>query len=336
MFLSRTATSMKFVCKGVCVRTALILAQLTCLSSTSLPPNVEALPPRTGSLITVLHQREYHSPTPDDSNLLSSVRLPLALKGGGVAPKKSSQRKDTVLTFEAASEHCSGQSLLVVGMGLRTIHSGVSQLEGISKLDLSNNSLSDLGGVRSIEGVRWLQAKHNRVTTTRTVRGMTELRVLNLGHNRLATLDGLSTLKQLRAVLLNNNELAGALSLPSLPFLSSLILSHNKIENIEGGSGENLPQLRKMSLSHNQLTSLPDLSSIPTLQEVRGAYNSVSEIPNWIRSCHALKVLDLGHNAIAVLDAGAAVALRGCMSLQNLNLAGNPVCETGGDRKSVV
>eukprot|EP00961_Rhodomonas_salina_P287569 3885367-Rhodomonas_salina.1 len=130
MFLSRTATSMKFVCKGVCVRTALILAQLTCLSSTSLPPNVEALPPRTGSLITVLHQREYHSPTPDDSNLLSSVRLPLALKGGGVAPKKSSQRKDTVLTFEAASEHCSGQSLLVVGMGLRTIHSGVSQLEG--------------------------------------------------------------------------------------------------------------------------------------------------------------------------------------------------------------
>lgn len=84
-----------------------------------------------------------------------------------------------------------------------------------------------------------------------------------------------------------------------------------------------LLKLTKLSAAHNKLSDVPDLSSNTALKELRLNDNHISHIPETLRSCTSLEILDFGNNQIA--EWTAIAALGSLTKLHNLNLKGNPI-----------
>jgi Leucine-rich repeat (LRR) protein len=101
-------------------------------------------------------------------------------------------------------------------------------------------------------------------------------------------------------------------------------LSHNEISDYNGSG---LLELRQLSLSCNRLCQFPDLSSHSKLRQLRLNGNQIMQLPKDKNSFPLwLEILDLGNNQIEKLS--NIKGLINCTRLRNLNLKGNPVCNT--------
>jgi Leucine-rich repeat (LRR) protein len=57
-------------------------------------------------------------------------------------------------------------------------------------------------------------------------------------------------------------------------------------------------ELTKLSAAHNQLTVLPDLTYNVLLKELRLNDNSITTLPESLRQCNAMEIMDLGNNQL--------------------------------------
>lgn len=84
-----------------------------------------------------------------------------------------------------------------------------------------------------------------------------------------------------------------------------------------------LLKLTKLSAAHNKLTAVPDLSYNVAVKELRLNDNQISDIPETLRKCNAIEILDFGNNQ---LKNWTDIAPLGSLTkLHNLNLKGNPI-----------
>lgn len=212
--------------------------------------------------------------------------------------------------------------LVLKGSELQRLPDDISRSSDLQKVDVSQNFLTDLKGLEGFCKLTWLKASHNQLNSVKHLKKLTTLNVLNLGYNKLTSTANLLKLKELRALILNDNLLE-EVNLNNLNLLNTLVISHNQIANIDVST---FPTLQKFSASHNKFTSVPNIQRQKDIKEIRLNDNQISDIPGWISQCKKLKLIDLGNNQIK--DMVPIKLLSKLPFIENLNLKGNPVCDT--------
>ncbi|KAH9699572.1 leucine-rich repeat and IQ domain-containing protein 1-related [Citrus sinensis] len=172
----------------------------------------------------------------------------------------------------------------------------LTDFNNLERLDLSSNNLTSLEGLRHCVNLKWLSVVQNKLQSLKGIEGLSKLTVLNAGKNKLRSMDEVMSVVSLRALILNDNEIVSICKLDQMKELNSLVLSRNPIRKI-GDSLLNMKAITKLSLSNCQ----------------------VQIIGSSLKSCTELKELRLADNDIKVL--------KSLVSLNNLNLQGNPVAE---------
>ena len=113
----------------------------------------------------------------------------------------------------------------------------VDELNGISRLDVSDQGLTSLKGISNLKKLTSLDASNNSLRNTDALSGLSRLNYLNLSQNKIVSVDGLASLDKLK----------------------ELNLSHNSLDDVEALSG--LDGLETLDLSYNNLTFTSDLST---------------------------------------------------------------------------
>eukprot|EP00111_Clytia_hemisphaerica_P021282 TCONS_00062638-protein len=191
------------------------------------------------------------------------------------------------------------------------------------KIDISSNLLTDLDGIESCEKtLKWLNVSHNRICSVKHLKGCTNLNVLNLSNNKITSLKHLKKLQSLKAIILNRNELSTLDGITGLKELNTLVISNNKFTELDLNGW---PKLQKFSATNNHFEAFPNCQALKSIGDIKLNHNAISEIPEWIKGCSRLKILDLGNNKLENFE--SIVSLKDLPNLENLNLKGNPLCD---------
>ncbi|KAH9659690.1 leucine-rich repeat and IQ domain-containing protein 1-related [Citrus sinensis] len=169
----------------------------------------------------------------------------------------------------------------------------------IKSLTLTHKALSDVSCLTDFNNLERLDLSSNNLTSLEGLRHCVNLKWLSVVQNKLQSLKGIEGLSKLTVLNAGKNKLRSmdeVMSVVSLRALILNVLSRNPIRKI-GDSLVNMKAITKLSLSNCQ----------------------VQIIGSSLKSCTELKELRLAHNDIKVL--------KSLVSLNNLNLQGNPVAE---------
>ncbi|KAK8789982.1 hypothetical protein WA158_006762 [Blastocystis sp. Blastoise] len=227
---------------------------------------------------------------------------------------------------EPLDSFTSNKTLKLCKLGIRKLED-FTELEQLSRLDLSNNFLESLRAISSCTKITTLNVSHNHLSGKglRGIVTMENLVSLNASYNRIKKMPEFifENIKHLKALILNNNSLKEMNFIKNLVELNTLILSHNNLDDLslEDNIWDNLMYLRKLSLSYNAFTSLsfPILSS---LHELNLSHNQLTTIDDSITKLPKLFLLDISYNDIENIE--ELNKLKEMKSLHQLICVNNP------------
>ncbi len=197
-------------------------------------------------------------------------------------------------------------------------------LSGLRVLNLRCNQLTQLpeGFSASLAQLQNLDMGENDLEPANlaALRGMAALETLSLDSNGLKEVS-LCDLPSLRQLSLRSNGLKELPSLAALAALARLDVADNALHlqlTVAAGS------LREVDMSYNQLQSMPHFEPSSALESLRLSNNRIKQLPDSLnRSFQSLRVLDVGHNAIAALP--PHVVELTCVALEELIVAQNRI-----------
>lgn len=192
----------------------------------------------------------------------------------------------------------SSGSLLTIGslVKLRTLLLGscaltdidaLSPLTALTKLDLSNNNIENIG-ILSL---------------------LPELQEVNLSNNPLSSIAGLSTCSHLTVLNVSNCELSSLSSLTGKEELTELMASNNKLVTLDDLEG--CTALSRLYAGANLLTNISVLPKLPALTVFVGDNNQIGEIPDFDEASCKLQQFSVNYNQVS--------ALNGLVNLTDLN-----------------
>lgn len=190
-------------------------------------------------------------------------------------------------------------SLSMVRCNLSSI-SELSSAIGLTHLDLSSNSIRDLGPINSLPELEYLNLSHNAVIQLTALTGATKLKELDLSYNSVNSTIALSGCKSMEILRLDYNNLTNFEGLGTLPELKNLYASHNQISSIEHLAP--LSKLSELDVSNNVLTDLSALSGNSSIKILNFKNNQVSALPSFAKDS-ALSSIDGSRNNLTTLDA---------------------------------
>ncbi|XP_059622241.1 toll-like receptor 6 [Phlebotomus argentipes] len=204
--------------------------------------------------------------------------------------------------------------------------------QSIQEVYLHNNSISVLspGLFANLDQLQALDLGSNQLTSTwinrNTFAGLIRLVLLNLSNNRITKLEPeiFSDLYTLQILNLRYNQLESIAADTFSPMnnLHTLLLSHNKIKFLDGYSLNGLYVLSLLSLDNNVLAGVhPEaFRNCSALQDLNLSGNELVSVPSALKDMRLLKTVDLGENAISVIEENA---FRGMNNLYGLRLIEN-------------
>lgn len=179
----------------------------------------------------------------------------------------------------------------------------IQQIEGLEKLDMSNNSLTRLPrGVKHLKDLKELVMDENflgevpikRLSKASFIKEVSfnKSHAMSLAEARYDKLDFLEVLK------VNNSKIDKVHhSLYELAGLKELQLQENQIKQMPDGISK-MAHLEKLSFYKNELKDLPTDIFQLDLKIIDVYYNQLEVIPDAIGSLSKLEVLFLAHNRI--------------------------------------
>lgn len=254
------------------------------------------------------------------------------------------------------------QGCLFAGLQIMDLHGnqihdlpqGLSMLENLTSLNLSNNRIDNkgLGIISQIKSLRELRLRDNALNGELNVQvgNVRTLELLDLSGNAIANLpDSFCNLTALRTLKIDGNRLE------SLPFsllsdiplcdldvssnrlrgslfppgpdvvfrLRSLDASCNALISLSEGRPVVMPSLHTLKIAENRIKMLPDISEWVCLNTLTAAGNQISSLPVGLTSLRMLKNVDFARNDIRDLD-GQIGLMDG---LTVFHIANNPLRE---------
>ena len=241
-----------------------------------------------------------------------------------------------------------------------TIPSDISNLSGLTHLDLGGNSLSGTipSGLSSLSKLIFLFLDGNSLSGTIPDLSSTDLGELRLDNNELSgTIPAWLNNKDMTRLTLHGNRLTGTIpDLSGLDRLRDFDLSNNRLsgtipqaESMPGGLSQessggarsagaqakatgNLPNTGRLDLSNNSISgTIPDLSSLNGVYDLNFSRNRLGGELNASHLPTNLNVLDLSENRLS----GTIPDLSGLTKLLLLYLQGNNFSGTIPDLSSI-
>ena len=129
--------------------------------------------------------------------------------------------------------------------------SALSVCTSLEELRLSGNYIRDIGPLLDIPKLRVLDLSNNMISDIRPLMSMTTLEHLNLAGNKISSITALSQLKQLKELVLNGNDIDGTQNLAKLSALKILGLKKTGISDADLEKLYNLKNLTVLALENN-------------------------------------------------------------------------------------
>ena len=166
-----------------------------------------------------------------------------------------------------------------------------SDLAGLTELDASERSVSNLSGIEHCINLHNLNLERNSINDISQLSGLTDLQMLNLAfNNRITELSSLRNLTKLQTLNLAVNQIIYISPLSDLPNMRRLYLYDNQISDISPLSG--LTKLQELSLGGNKVIDLNPLSRLINLERLQVESNQVIDLAPLSGLTH-LQPLDL-------------------------------------------
>lgn len=270
----------------------------------------------TGNPIRTLRSSLVSGPTPALLKFLRS-RLPAEEEGG-----TTSENKKEVIA-RASRLSLGSKELSLGGHGLNDVPPQVWETSGITKVDLSKNSIEVLPvELSSCASLETLILSRNKIKEwpNAILESLCNLVCLKLDGNplRQIPLDGFKAASKLQVLDLSGN--AGCLpEYPAFSFLlevQELYLRRMQISEIRGDI-LSLSKLRVLDMSQNSLQLIPEgFKDATSLQELRLSDNNISTLPPELGLLEpTLQVLQLDGNPLRsirrpILDRGTKAVLK--------------------------
>lgn len=129
--------------------------------------------------------------------------------------------------------------------------SALSVCTSLEELRLSGNYIRDISPLLDIPKLRVLDLSNNMISDIRALMSMTTLEHLNLAGNKISSITALSQLKQLKELVLNGNDIDGTQNLAKLSALKILGLKETGISDADLEKLYNLKNLTVLALENN-------------------------------------------------------------------------------------
>lgn len=188
--------------------------------------------------------------------------------------------------------------LILKDCGLSTIE-GLTEAKGLTRLDLSDNTIRKLEPLRNMSTLLEINLKHNAVTSLEALTELSNLEKLDVSYNALTSLSPIASCAKLSWLDAGNNQLTSVEGANKLPLLSHLGLSFNKLTDVSPLAS--CSELVNLSIASNEITDISALNALLKLDILDFAYNKVAALPDWQEGC-TLRVIDGSYNALTSID----------------------------------
>jgi Leucine-rich repeat (LRR) protein len=194
------------------------------------------------------------------------------------------------------------------GLQLKAVPEGVSRLDGLLALNLSNNTLEGLpGAIGQLGDLHSLDLSSNQLRELPEQLGqLRKLVCLDLAGNRLqAWPEACCDLEALVALRLGQNPLRSLppafVRLTQLEYLSLRAIQQHGLLDI----ALRLPKLHELDLGDMGLEAVPEgLRALPLLEGLNLDHNPIGLLPDWLGDLPRLRHLDLSYISATRLPVG--------------------------------
>ena len=176
----------------------------------------------------------------------------------------------------------------------------LASLNNLVYLDLSANTLRNIGVLAGMPGLQQLNLANNVVNDLAPLSGLGKLESLDISYNAVASLTPLKSLENLKTLLASNNQIGSVSELNGLTALEILNLSHNNITDIS--PLRSLSALNELNASNNALVSMDGLQMLSHLRILNLSYNQITELPAFQKTCELVNI-DMSHNLLLNVEA---------------------------------
>ena len=149
-----------------------------------------------------------------------------------------------------------------------------SGLTAITKLNLRNNSISDISPLEGLTTLTSLDLYHCNVSDISPLDDMTALTRLWLNDNNVGDISALDDLTKLTFLAINRNEISDISALEDLTKITNLTLSYNQISDIS--ALEDLKALTRLYLHNNSIIDISVFEDLTALTYITLDNNSIS------------------------------------------------------------
>ena len=189
-------------------------------------------------------------------------------------------------------------------------------LVGLTTLDASSRSISDLTGIEFCTSLTGLNLSDNQISDITPLSGLTSITYLELNENQISDITPLSGLTGLYTLWIDNNQVSDITPLANLTNLGQIQAQWNQISDITPLA--NLANLQYLSIGTNKIRDLSPLSSLTNLVML-AIGNQVSDLTP-LSSLTNLTSLYLFMNEVTDIS-----PIAGLTGLTTLQLTDNPL-----------
>ena len=217
----------------------------------------------------------------------------------------------------------------------------LSSLRNLVYLDLSGNTIRDIDALSFMSELHELDLSSNAVTSLNAISGLQKLARLDLYGNSVSSLIPISSCTGLVWLDVSANRLDSLSGVESMKQLSCLYAASNALTDISLVTANTI--LMELDISDNNLTDISALSQLMQLQGLNFSHNQVTALPEFSKDC-SLIVIDGSYNQLGTLVPLGGLTmlnkvildynniywvdpLAKCYNLVQLDIFGNPISD---------
>jgi len=177
-------------------------------------------------------------------------------------------------TVEASKSNAVGEPVYfadpilkaAVEQELWTADPTATDMLGLTRLEVSDNSITSLTGLEYAVNLEELRIQHNRIGDMLPLAGLSKLRTLDLNNNRIRDISLVATLPNLEYLDMHDNGFSDLSPVSGLSKLQVLVVRNNHIRDVCILSG--LGMLRELDLNMNELSDISCLAGMVGLESL--------------------------------------------------------------------
>ena len=210
------------------------------------------------------------------------------------------------------------RELRAVSLDIKNLR-GLGAAVNLERLNLNNNSITDLSPLAGLTKLRRMDLEENLITDLSPLEGLIGLEDLHLGPNLVSDISPLAGLINLRHIRLHHNAITDLSPLAGLIRLETIGMSHNPLADLTP-----LSELTNLHNFHGWGTPVVNLAAIaklPKLREINVCGGEISDI-SALAQAKGLKRLYLPGNGVSDLS-----PLVGLTNLTHLSFEHNQISD---------